>query len=202
MGDGPVRLKKRLRDSDPDICLLGKLTFRESRSADWTQHSLLESACSKLLQCLSLQLWVALPLLTRPAFQGDQGLPLEYSCYKEEVLGWPPPELLTLNAEQCVLQHILLDGNIEGGWDLYILKIVINRDIQGVCAQLAIQQVPYSFITWIFMFCFLLVYFPLYSISLCNLFSFWQSSQILPSLLMLIWKYCAIIIISKCHLIF
>lgn len=44
------------------------------------------------------------------------------------------PELLTLNAEHFLL-HILPDRNIEGGQDLYILKVVINRNIQDVLAQ-------------------------------------------------------------------
>ena len=42
---------------------------------------------------------------------------------------------LALNAEQCILLHILLDETIEGGRDLYILKLVGNRGIQGVLAQ-------------------------------------------------------------------
>lgn len=47
-------------------------------------------------------------------------------CYKGDAFGWPPLEPLTLNFEQHILLHILLDSNIEGGLDLCILKIVTN----------------------------------------------------------------------------
>lgn len=40
-----------------------------------------------------------------------------------------------MNAEEHLLLHILLDGNIQGRRDLYILKTVINRDTQGVHAR-------------------------------------------------------------------
>ena len=44
-------------------------------------------------------------------------------------------EPLTLNTEPHVLLHYLLAGNTEGGWDLYIPKIVITRGIQGKLVQ-------------------------------------------------------------------
>lgn len=45
------------------------------------------------------------------------------------------PEALTLNTKQHIFLHVLPDKNIEGGQDRNILKIVINRDVQGVLAQ-------------------------------------------------------------------
>lgn len=42
------------------------------------------------------------------------------------------PGVLTLNIEQHVFLHILLDGNTEGTRDQYILSIMVNRGIQGV----------------------------------------------------------------------
>ena len=50
-------------------------------------------------------------------------------------MGLPPLETLILNAEQHILLPILLDGNIDGGWDLSILKIVVNRNILGMLVQ-------------------------------------------------------------------
>ena len=44
-----------------------------------------------------------------------------------------PPELLTLNTDQIL--HILLDGNVEGGQERYILKTVLNRGAQGTLAH-------------------------------------------------------------------
>ena len=43
------------------------------------------------------------------------------------------PEPLTLNTEQHFFLHILLDRNMEGAWDLYILKTVINRQLGYAC---------------------------------------------------------------------
>lgn len=40
---------------------------------------------------------------------------------------------LTLNSEQHVLLSLLLDGNTAGGWDLYILEMVITQGHSG-CA--------------------------------------------------------------------
>lgn len=37
---------------------------------------------------------------------------------------------------------LMLDGNIEGGWDVRILKIVISRNILGVLVQASFQYVP------------------------------------------------------------
>lgn len=45
------------------------------------------------------------------------------------------PRALTLNTEQHILLHIVLERNIDRGQDLYIFKIVINMGIQGVLAQ-------------------------------------------------------------------
>ena len=59
---------------------------------------------------------------------------LETLPYKGDAPGWPPLEPLTLDIEHVSL-HVLFDENIPGGRDLYILKIVINRGIQGVFAQ-------------------------------------------------------------------
>ena len=42
---------------------------------------------------------------------------------------------LTLNTEQHILLHVLLDRNMDRGKDFYIFKIVINRGIQGMLAQ-------------------------------------------------------------------
>ena len=52
--------------------------------------------------------------------------------YGRDAPGWPPPKHLTLNTEQYILLYILLAGNVEGGQDLYVFKMVINRGIQGV----------------------------------------------------------------------
>lgn len=45
------------------------------------------------------------------------------------------PRSPDLECRANILLHILFDGNMEGGQDLYILYIVINRGIQGVLAQ-------------------------------------------------------------------
>lgn len=47
--------------------------------------------------------------------------------YKEEALGLPCLEPLTLNNEKHILLYILLDVNIEGEQDLYVFKIVTNK---------------------------------------------------------------------------
>ena len=60
---------------------------------------------------------------------------LDILHYKGDAPGCLPPEPLTLNAEQHVLLHILLDGNIQGGWDLCILKTAMNMDTHSVLAQ-------------------------------------------------------------------
>lgn len=62
---------------------------------------------------------------------------------RQTVRGGHPREPVNLNAEKTVLLHVLLDGSIEGGQDLRVLKIVINMHIQGVFAQLVIQHGPY-----------------------------------------------------------
>lgn len=62
--------------------------------------------------------------------------------YKEDAPGWSPPEPLTLNAKPHALLYILFDVNIEGGQDLYMLKIAISRDIQDKRAFPHIPQRP------------------------------------------------------------
>ena len=46
---------------------------------------------------------------------------------------YPAPDLI--QSTTCFFLHVLLDGNLEGGQDLYIFKIVINGGIQGMLAQ-------------------------------------------------------------------
>lgn len=61
---------------------------------------------------------------------------LDTLSYKgSDVLGLLPSEPLTLNKEQHILLQILLDGNIEGGQDLFIFKIMAKRDIWDILEQ-------------------------------------------------------------------
>lgn len=52
-----------------------------------------------------------------------------------DALGLLPSEPLTLNKEQHILLQILLDGNIKGGQDLFIFKIMAKRDIWDILEQ-------------------------------------------------------------------
>lgn len=83
-------------------------------------------------------------------------------CYKGDRPVWPPPEPLTLNTEQHMLLHILLDGNVKGGKDLNIFKIVINRNMQGMLAQnsstVSIIYNPISFWKYFILFYFLCIF--------------------------------------------
>lgn len=55
--------------------------------------------------------------------------------YKEEALGLPCLEPLTLNNEKHILLYILLDVNIEGEQDLYVFKIVTHKGIWDILVE-------------------------------------------------------------------
>ena len=125
VGDSLVRPKKRPKDSNQDIGLLGKLTYKESRNGYWTENPLLGSTCSKF----------SIIVIIASVSKEIEACHLDTLPYNGDALGWPLPEPLTLNTEQHILLHILLDGNIEGGQDISIFKIVFNKGIQCVLVQ-------------------------------------------------------------------
>lgn len=124
VGEDSARPKKWPADGDGDGGLLGELTDKGVRKQQtgpsihcWDLH-----AAGFYSAATSPATTSGLSLLAWPPLQGAQGLPCE-----EGAPGWPPLESLTLNAEQHVFLHMLLDGNIEEGRDPYILKRAINR---------------------------------------------------------------------------
>lgn len=69
---------------------------------------------------------------TPPMFQGDQSLDILH--YQGDGPSWPLLETLTWNAEQYF--HIIcLWEMTEERQELYTLKIMINRRIQGMLVQ-------------------------------------------------------------------
>lgn len=130
---------QRPRDVERDMFMGGSLCAGSPGAAGWTKHPWPALIVEELPQRLSSL------HLARPAFQGHQRLPSRHSSLQRRCPGWPTVEPLTLNTKQHVLLHILLDGNIEGGWDLCLLK---TRAFRVCLYHPAFQHVPYNQASW------------------------------------------------------
>lgn len=136
--DGPLRRKKNPETAiKTQVYWGGGATYREPRSSqlDKAAGPTISMQQTFIVQQLSLATICSPSLPTLTAFQGDQGLPNGHSSLQGKCSRLATFKSLTFNAKHVFL-HILLDGNIEEGQDFCILKIVINRDIQGcICTN-------------------------------------------------------------------